>query len=508
MICLARSASGAATLLTDFRCFFVDPAFKRLASALPIIAALAGCALQTPYSPAPLTTQAVWANQPPYAQKLLPASEQWWTALNDPVLDDMIETAFTSGPSLALAAAHLDEAHATLGVQTSLGRPHVTLNGSAGRARVQGNSGSANSTAQVGNSVTGGPSLAWEIDVFGRLRDTRAAASRRFDARSADAAAARLLLSSQVTGTLMSLRACRLILDLKREDIASRQRDLVLTRRRVELGFAAPVDASRSLSGVSDAQVGLVSQDETCVKDLDALVGLTGLSAQEAEIRLNSPASPPKLTSYEASGLPKPPAATLSLPALVLTRHPSVIAAEREVAATYAEIGVARANRLPIFNLTAALSGNWISASGTTIAFLGWSLIPTLSAPLFDGGAGAAQVDAATARYLAALASLNTTVRNTTQDIEDALTEQAHASERLAAAQRSRDAYQATFNATESQWRAGAIDVFQLEDTRRQREAADETAVDAARASVQAWVDIVRASGNAATFSTTLTEPD
>lgn len=482
--------------------------FKRLASALPLIAVLGACALQAPYSPAPLGAQAAWANQPPYAQKLLPASEQWWAALNDPVLDDMIETAFTSSPSLALAAAHLDEARATLGVQTSLGRPHVTLNGSAGRARVQGSSGSANSTVQVGNSVIGGPSLAWEIDAFGRLRDTRAAASRRLDARTADAAAARLLLSSQVAGTLMSLRACRLILDLKREDIASRQRDLALTRRRVELGFAAPVDASRSLSGVSDAQVGLVNQDESCVKDLDALVGLTGLSASEIETRLRSPASPPKLTNYEGSTFPKPPAATLTLPALVLARHPGVIAAEREVAATYAEIGVARANRLPIFNLTAALSGNWISASGTTIAFLGWSLIPTLSAPLFDGGAGAAQVDAATARYLAALASLNTTLRNTTQDIEDALTEQAHASERLAAAQRSRDAYQATFDATESQWRAGAIDVFQLEDTRRQREAADETAVDAARASVQAWVDIVRASGNAATFSTTLTEPD
>jgi multidrug efflux system outer membrane protein len=495
-------------LLTDSRRDSVGAAFKRLASALPMIAVLGACALQAPYSPAPLTTPAAWANQPPYAQNLLPAAEQWWAALNDPMLDDMIETAFTGSPSLALAAAHLEEARATLGVQTSLGRPHVTLNGSAGRARVQGSSGSANSAAQAGNSVTGGPSFAWEIDVFGRLRDTRAAASRRLDARTADAAAARLLLSSQVAGALMSLRACRLILDLKREDIASRQRDLALTRRRVELGFAAPVDASRSLSGVSDAQVGLVNQDESCVKDLDALVGLTGLPAPEIEMRLRSPASPLKVTGCEASAFPTPPAATLALPALVLAHHPDVIAAEREVAATYAEVGVARANRLPILNLTATLSGNWISASGTTIAFLGWSLIPTLSAPLFDGGAGAAQVDAATARYLAALASLNTTLRNTTQDIEDALTEQAHASERLAAAQRSRDAYQATFDATESQWRAGAIDVFQLEDTRRQREAADETAVDASRASVQAWVDIVRASGNAAAFSTTLTAPD
>lgn len=196
------------------------------------------------------------------------------------------------------------------------------------------------------------------VGKFDRLRDTRAAESRRLEARTADAAAARLLLSSQVADTLMSLRACRLILDLRREDIASRQRDPVLTWWRVELGFAAPVDASRSLSGVSDAEVGLASLDESCFKDLDALVGLQCLCASEIETRLRSPASPPKRTNYEASVLPKPPAATLTLPALVFARHPGVMAAEREVAACSAEIGDARANRLPIFNPTAALSGN------------------------------------------------------------------------------------------------------------------------------------------------------
>ena len=135
------------------------------------------------------------------------------------------------------------------------------------------------------------------------------------------------------------------------------------------------------------------------------------------------------------------------------------------------------------------------------MSYLAWSLIPAVSAPVFDAGAGAASVDAASARYLAALASLHATVRTTTQDIENALSAQAHASQRLAAAARARDAAQGTLEATESQWRAGAVSLFQLEDTRRQRVAADETAVDAARAGVQAWVDVIRASGNAATFA-------
>jgi NodT family efflux transporter outer membrane factor (OMF) lipoprotein len=478
-------------------------AARRGLAAVVICTALDACSVQAPYVPPALDGQTAWANQPAHALAYLPPEEKWWTALGDPVLDGLIEAAFDSSPSLALAAAHLDEARATLGIQTAQGRPQVSLNGSAERARVQGGGGGIGSSGNTvaGSEVTGGPTLAWEIDVFGRLRQARAAAGSRLTARTADAAAARLLLAAQVAGTTTSLRACRAVLDVRRFDIESQQRDLVLTRQRVALGFAAPVDASRALSSLADAQTSFVAQDETCVQDRDALTELTGLSAADLDARLGAAVASPGGYSDGAFTFPTVPQATLALPATVLARHPAVIAAEREVAATYAEVGVARANRLPVFNLTAALTGNWISASGSTLSYLAWSLIPAVSAPVFDAGAGAASVDAASARYLAALASLHASVRTTTQDIENALSAQAHASQRLAAAARARDAAQATLEATESQWRAGAVSLFQLEDTRRQRVAADETAVDAARAGVQAWVDVIRASGNAATFA-------
>ncbi|MGF7000786.1 efflux transporter outer membrane subunit [Paraburkholderia sp. GAS32] len=475
--------------------------FREAACAIAgcVLAATTACSTQSPYVPTHFNDHPVWANQSGNRAFLLPPNEDWWSALDDPVLSGLIESALASSPSLALAEAHLAEARATLGLETSLSHPQISLSGSGGRARIQSSSGA--STTQVGNSITGGPTFAWEIDLFGRLRGAQDAAASRLDARNADAQSARLLLSSQVAGALVSLRACRFGRGVKRDDIASRERDLALTRRRVALGFAPPVDESRAISGLEDARASLISQDESCVKDRDALVALSGLTATEIDARITLAGF--ATDQHKEPAYPRVPQVALALPATVLSRHPAVIAAEREAAATYAEIGVARANRLPVINLTSALTGNWISASGSTLSFLGWSLMSGISAPLFDAGGGAASVDAATARYLAALASLHSTLRNTAQDIEDALTEQSHAGERLAAAIRARDAARATLDATESQWRAGAVNLFQLEDTRRQREAADQTAIDASRASIQAWIDIVRASGNAAAFVTT-----
>lgn len=482
----------------------------RMLAAAVVCIGLGACAVQPAYVPPTLDYAPRWANQPASAPASLSPDEKWWTALGDPVLDGMVDAAFSNSPSLALAAAHLDEARATLGIKTAQSGPQVSLSASAERAKVQSGSdgiGSSRNTV-VGSQVTGGPAFAWEIDLFGRLREAQSAADRRLTARTADAAAARLLLAAQVVGTVTSLRACRVVLSVRRYDIESKERDLVLTRQRVALGFSAPVDESRALSSLADAQTSLITQDGTCVQDMDALVELTGLAATDLDARLGTVGASQKGQSADPFAFPKAPRATLALPATVLTRHPAIIAAEREVAATYAEVGVARANRLPVLNLAAALSGNWISASGSTLSYLLWSVIPTVSGPIFDAGAGAASVDAASARYLAALALLRETVRTTTQDIENALSAQAHAHERLAAASRARDAAQATLEATESQWRAGAVSLFQLEDTRRQREAANESAVDAARASVQAWVDVIRASGNAATFSAVPSQPD
>src|SRR3546814_8042961 len=81
--------------------------------------------------------------------------------------------------------------------------------------------------------------------------------------------------------------------------------------------------------------------------------------------------------------IPEPPPLTLALPATILLGHPIVVAAEREAAARWAEIGVARADRLPRIDLVGFLTGNWIRMLGSTPCFDTWSTGAELSGPLF-----------------------------------------------------------------------------------------------------------------------------
>jgi outer membrane protein TolC len=193
--------------------------------------------------------------------------------------------------------------------------------------------------------------------------------------------------------------------------------------------------------------------------------------------------------------MPVSPEPLLPLPATVLIHHPDLVAADRDAAAAWSDVGVARAARLPRIDLGAILTGNWLRAAGSTLNFTTWSFGPTLAAPLFDGGAGASEVDAQEARYRAAVARLRQTVRRVVQDVEQALAFEESARVRVSSAQEALGAARDTFLVTERRWRAGATNLFELEDARRQRSAAEDAAIAATRDHVQAWIALMKAIG-------------
>jgi outer membrane protein TolC len=196
--------------------------------------------------------------------------------------------------------------------------------------------------------------------------------------------------------------------------------------------------------------------------------------------------------------MPTPPANELELPATVLRTNPLVVSAEREAAARWSEIAVARADRLPKVDLASALAGNWLQAAGSTVRFATWSIGADLGVPLIDGGAGAANVRGAQARYREAVANLRSVVRTAAQGVEDALAAEQSADRRLVTSRLAVDAGRTTLRGKEASWRAGAISVFELEDARRQFNTAQESAIAAARDRAQSWVDLIRASGDPA----------
>lgn len=488
-----------------------SPVYLRTTGAAAMLLALGACAVQPSYAPQVLKTPADWDNRLPSAQASVDSDEhsnsattdngQWWIRLGDPAIVSLIQSAFADNPTLAQAVARIDQARAAAGQADAQRLPSVTGSASLSRAKTENTLGVGSSTTLLETSRTIGSNFSWEIDLWGRLHESANAAQRRLDARTADAQAARLSLAAQVASTTLAWRACAFSLQVRDADIASRETELALTRQRRAVGYIAPSAEFSAQANLANARTARISQQEQCTRDVDALVALSGQSGAAVRALLSSgvgrqpQADATTLLTDVSQIMPSPPAVQAELPATVLREHPSLVSAERQVAAAWSDIAVAKAQRLPDVSLSAALSGQWLRAFGTNVAFNAWSLGPSVSVPLFDGGAGAANVDAATGRYREALATLQANLRTVVQNVEDALAGQLSADQRVIASQDAVESAQRSYAATLAQWHAGAISMFELEDARRARQTAEENFIAAKRDQGQAWVSLMLATG-------------
>ena len=182
----------------------------------------------------------------------------------------------------------------------------------------------------------------------------------------------------------------------------------------------------------------------------------------------------------------------------MLLAHPTVAAAGRETNAAWSDITAARAARWPSLSLEAGLSRTWLRAGGASQAGAPWSIAPALLAPLLDGGARAAGVAAAQARYRGAVAQVESALREARREVEDALAAVASAQRRSQASTEALVAARVVWQAAELRFEAGAIASLALEDARRQFVAARLAALAAERDRGLAWAALVGASGDAA----------
>lgn len=449
---------------------------------------IGGCALQPAYRPPTLAVPGEWSNAPagtPPATRV--EREGWWTLLGDPAVDRLVAAGLRDNPTLAEASARVDQARAAAGVENARRKPSLGATANLSGAHDRVGSGSA-TTGQASASI--GANLTWEIDLWGRLRETATVARRRLSARTADAEAARLSIVAEIADTALALRACHLIHAIRERDIASREVEARIVEARLAFGYVAPVAVATTQSNLASARTERIAQEETCRRLVDALVALSGLDAATI-LRL----LPRDVLANGDMRMPTPPPFAPALPATILLRHAGVVAAEREVAARWSEIAVARAERLPRIDLTALLTGQWLRALGSSDSYVSSSIGAGLTAPLYDGGAGAAKVRLAEASYREAVAQLALAVRTAVRDVEDALAAQQSAAARI---ETSRDALTAagfTLSASEARWRAGSIAQLELEEARRQSNRAQESAVVAAADFARAWIALVRRTG-------------
>lgn len=420
---------------------------------------LGGCAIPHPYEKPEMavpthyqeTSDAVW--KPAQAQGLQQFKDDWWAAYQDAVLNELQSQMVQSNQTLQQVEARRRQAQAlsasaraalwpTLGAQTAINRRSIS----------SGESAQANENASR-DSYNANLNLAWEIDLWGRLRAGVQAQDAAFDASVADARAARLSIQTDLAIQYFSLRSVQAQLRLLSNTLDALERARTLTANRYASGVAAKLDviqAETQLNTTRAQRAGLAAQQAQLMHALAVLVGSTPANF---ELPTNSAASLP-------TELPEPAA---SLPSQLLERRPDIAAAERRVAAANAQIGVAQAAYFPIFNFSAVLGFQSNSFSDwLTVPNRVWSLGPALAATLFDAGRRRAANDQALAAYDETVAQYRQTVLTSFQEVEDALSNLRFTAEQLVAQRAASTAAQETLNRVENQYRTGTVDYLNV----------------------------------------------
>ena len=385
---------------------------RRLLSAAAVILPLAACNF-APDSPPPLiATPATFKESGPW-QAAQPSDGlphgTWWQAFGDPTLDRLEPELDRDNPSLAATVARYDQARAYAAEAEAGLYPQLDAGGS-----ITANRQSADRPLRG----IGGPNeyganqldaeASYEIDLWGKLHNTAAAGRDQAQASAAELAGMRLSLEAELATDYLTLRGLDADARLLDDTVAAYQKALDLTQTRLAGAIASGMDVSRAETQLDTVRAQLSDIAGRRALMEHAIATLVGESASGFSV-------PPAVVTVAMPDLP------VGLPSTLLQRRPDIAAAERQVAAANAEIGVARAAFYPSVSL--GLTGGFQSTSFNLLSmpYSFWSLGPSVSLPILNGGALDAEESSAYAKFREMSQSYRGTVLAAFQEVEDNL---------------------------------------------------------------------------------------
>ena len=389
--------------------------------AAPLLAAasalvLAACATVPAMGPRATTVDAAsLATQRSFAAPAADwPADRWWDAYNDPQLSSLIDEALKGSPTLANAQARLALAGAQQQQARAAQLPSVTFNGTVSETEQSKNLGYPPFIQQLlpsGYKDQGRVTLdaSYDLDLFGKNRAALAAAVSETEAARADAAQARLTLSSAVAqayGDLVRLYAER---DVAAEAVRIRAETGQLVAQRVQNGLDTKAELSQAQAQTPASEADVEALDEQILITRHRLASLVGAGPDRG-----LDIARPKPGAVKAFGLPT------QLTANLLGRRPDIVAARLRVEAAGKRIDSAKADFYPDVSLTGfigqqSLGISQLTAAGSAIGSIG----PAVRLPIFDGGRLRGAYRGARAQYDSAVADYNQTLTQALQDVAD-----------------------------------------------------------------------------------------
>ncbi|AOB32297.1 multidrug transporter [Bordetella sp. H567] len=411
-----------------------QPMLKHAALATAVAAALSACTLAPKYERPAAPVQADWPDQPKLvysgddkaatagtqpAAAVAPAGDVaaadvgWRDFFRDPRLQALIAVSLQNNRDLRVAVQRVEEARAQWGVQRGQLFPSIGAGIQGTRQRLPPDlraggphSPSISSQYQAGLGLT-----TFEIDLFGRLRSLSEAAYQQYLSTEQARRSVQISLVGEVAQAYLNLRAADVQLELTRKTLDARQASYDLVKRRFDGGVSSELDLNQAKSLLDAASANLAELARLQAQAVNALVLLIGAPLPSG--------LPPAAPFDNAQVLATIPA---GLPSALLERRPDILAAESALRAANANIGAARAAFFPTISLTGLLGAASPSLDDLFKGGHGfWSFSPSITTPIFAGGAIRSNLAVAEARNNIAVAQYEKSIQQAFQEVSDAL---------------------------------------------------------------------------------------
>ncbi len=430
------------------------------------MAASAGCAVGPDYRRPSADVPPAWQPDAPWheaAPSDAALKGNWWELFQDSTLNPLVEQALESNQTLRVSAARLDQARSQVTVARSYLYPDVGLQGSAARAKTSANRPLAAyaepNQSTVQNDFTLGPSVNYELDLFGRVRREIEGARAAAGQAAADFENTRLMLTTQLVSDYFTLRELDAEIDVVNHSLDLERDALTFVTSRHDLGFATGLDLAQQQALVQSSASQLELLQVQRAQNEHAIATLVGTPAPSFSIA-------PVVTPGNLPTLP------VGLPSDLLQRRPDVASAERAMAAANARIGVARAAYFPTVQLMPLVPNFGWESTAVSALFNApsqlWSVGLSATQTLFDAGRTRANVHIAEQDYTAAVATYRQTVLGAMEEVENGITGLASLDRASRQADASVESAQRAFDIASDRYKGGVaiyLDVLTTEQT-------------------------------------------
>ncbi|RYY79014.1 MAG: efflux transporter outer membrane subunit [Moraxellaceae bacterium] len=440
---------------------------KKSYSFLIGLSLLSGCAVSPDYQSPVISTPAnyIASNETQLhtdGQQVLLGKQmttQWWSLFNSTALNTLITQAIANNQDLVAAQQRVLQANELVWAQQGAFKPQLSLAGTVGRQKYGAALfGPADFSIPPFTYYEAGPALSWSPDLFGGNKRSTEQQQAMANYQQYQLQAVYLQLTGNVVAQALSIATTQARIKVTEAIIAEDNHTLTLVQAAFKGGAGTKVEVLTAQSQLDADRALLPALHQQLSLAQHALAVLTG----------NVPANW-TVPTFNLNDFSLPQQLPVSLPSELVRQRPDILAAEANLHAASAAVGVATANLYPKINLSANIIQEALTPSGLFKSVnSAWALAAGLTAPLYDGGRLSAQKRAAEHGYQATLAQYKQIIVNSFGQVADVLQALQHDADAEAAQQQAVNTASASLDLSRKSYQAGNTGLLQIEDAARQ----------------------------------------